>query len=53
MGLLIFAVVVILLVAMAIWGIGYLPFPDPPKGVLYCLVVLIGIAAIAQRAGVI
>lgn len=51
MTLLIFAVLVILLVAMAIWGIGYLPFPNPPKGILYCLVVLVGVYAIGHKAG--
>ena len=51
MSIILFAFLVILLVAMAIWGLGYLLFADPPKSLLYALVVLLGVVAIGHRAG--
>jgi len=52
MSLIIFAIVVILVIAMIIWGLSYLTIlPDPPRQVIMCLVVILGAALIAQRAG--
>jgi hypothetical protein len=53
MTLIIFAVIVICIVALIVWGItSYLPVPTVPKNLLAFVVILFGALAIAQRAGV-
>ncbi len=51
MSILIFAVIVILLLALAVYGIQNLPLQAPFGNILIVLAVLIAIIAIAQRAG--
>lgn len=52
MSLIIFAIVVILVIAMLIWGLSYLSIlPDPPKQIIMCLIVVLGALLIAQKAG--
>jgi uncharacterized membrane protein YwzB len=52
-GLLIFIIVVVLILALAIWAIRLIPFIDEPvKSIVMVLAILIAIVVIAQRAGV-
>ncbi len=53
MSLLIFAIVVILILALVIWAIRMLPMIDANlSAILQVLAVLVAVLAIAQRAGV-
>jgi hypothetical protein len=52
MSFIIFAILVILVIAMIIWGIGYLDMIPPPiRNVLMALVIVLGALLIAQKAG--
>lgn len=53
MSIVIFVFLVIVLVALGVWAITLLTaLPPTPRGLLQALVVLVGIYAIGQRAGV-
>ncbi len=52
MGILIFAILVIIVVALAVWAIGLLPLPSPFNQIIQALIVLLGAVVIAGRAGV-
>lgn len=53
MDILIFALIVIIIIicAMVVYAVCYLPLADPFDKLIMALVVIIGAAAIAQRAG--
>lgn len=51
MDILIFALIVIIICAMVVYAVCYLPLADPFDKLIMALVVIIGAAAIAQRAG--
>lgn len=51
MDILIFALIVIIICAMVVYAVRYLPLADPFDKLIMALVVIIGAAAIAQRAG--
>ena len=53
MDLLIFAIIVILVLSMIIWGLSYLTaIPAVPRQIIMALVIILGAVIIAQRAGV-
>ncbi len=53
MALFVFAVFVLIVVAMLIWAVGYLDsIPTPPRNLIIVLIILIGAWAIANRAGI-
>ena len=53
MSIIIFAIVVILLLALVIWAIGYLTvIPAVPRQIIIALAILLAVVLIAQRAGV-
>ena len=52
MALIIFCIIVILIVALLIWAVGYLDMiPQPLRNILIVLIILVAVAAIANRAG--
>ncbi len=52
MSILIFCIIVLIVVALAVYAISLLPIPQPPiKGIIQALIVLIGVLVICQRAG--
>ncbi len=51
-SLLIFALIVTLVVALAVWAIRSLPIVKPFNTILIVIVCLIGILVVANRAGV-
>ena len=53
MSIILFAIIVIILIALVIWAISYIPLPDPTiLRILQVLVILAGVYVIGQRAGV-
>lgn len=53
MTLLVFALVVVLLVALLVWAVTLLPLPAPFMGIVQFLVVLIGIVAVLAKTGIV
>jgi hypothetical protein len=51
--LLVFAIFVILIVALLAWGVSYLPVPEPFNRVLMALIIILGALIIASRAGLV
>lgn len=51
-GLLIFAIIVVILAALVVWAIDFLPLQPPFNGIIKFLVVIIAVIVIASRAGV-
>lgn len=51
MSLIIFVVLVIICIALLVWGIDLVPQLAPVGGLLKLLIIVIGVAAIAQHAG--
>jgi len=51
MNLILFAIIVVVLVALLVWALDYLPLPAPFNGIIKFLVILLGVLAIAHRAG--
>ncbi len=49
---LVFALIVLLFAGTIVWGITRIPLPSPFNVLAICLVCLIAIAIVAQRAGV-
>lgn len=52
MGILIFALIVIILVAMVCYAVDYLPLKPPFNRLIQALVIIVGVFIIAQRAGI-
>jgi hypothetical protein len=53
MSIILFAIIVIILIALVIWAISYIPLPDPTiLRILQVLVILAGVYVIGQKAGV-
>ena len=53
MSIIIFAIFVILIIAMVIWGLSYLTvLPAVPRQIIMALVIILGAVAIANRAGI-
>lgn len=52
MSLLIFAIAIIVLLALVIWAMTYVPLPAVPKNLICALIILVGALVIAHRAGV-
>jgi len=53
MGILLFTILVIVLIALGVWAVSLLPIPSPANRILQALVIVIGLLAIADRAGVV
>ena len=53
MSILIFALIVIVLLALLVWAVDMLPLGSPFNSILKVLIVLIGVLLIAQRAGLV
>lgn len=51
MSLILFALIVILILALAIWAIRLLPVPQPVNNILQVLAIVLAILAIGHRAG--
>lgn len=51
MTLLVFALVVVIVVALAVWAIRSIPMPSPLNVVCTVAAILIGVLVIANRAG--
>lgn len=51
MAILIFAILAVVLAALLVFAIDYLPLPTPFSGILKFLVILLAIVAIGHRAG--
>jgi len=53
MSIIVFAIIVVLILALLIWAISVIDvIPNPPKQILMALVIVLGAVLIAQRAGV-
>ena len=53
MEIIIFAILVILVICLIIWGLSYLTaLPAVPRQIIMALVVILGAVLIAQRAGI-
>lgn len=53
MSLILFIIVVLVVLALALWAIEKLPLPQPPvKQIVEALVIIVAALVIAQRAGV-
>jgi hypothetical protein len=52
MSILIFAVIVLIVVALLVYAIDYLPLAAPFNGIVKFLIILVGVVVICQRAGV-
>lgn len=53
MALLIFAIILLIVVALIVYAIGLLPLPDPFGRIIQALVILLAAILIADRAGLI
>ena len=53
MSILIFAIVVLIVIALAVLAIDYLPLPSPFGRIIQALVIGIGALVIANRAGIV
>lgn len=53
MEILIFALIVLIVCALAVYAVGYLGLPNPFDRLIIALVIIIGALVIAQRAGLI
>lgn len=51
MSILIFAIIVIIVLALLVWAVDMLPLGSPFNNILKVLIVLIGVLLIAQKAG--
>jgi hypothetical protein len=51
MSILLFAIVVVIILALLIYAVDLIPLTQPFNGVLKALVILIGVLLICQRAG--
>ena len=50
MSILIFAIIVIIVLALLVWAVDMLPLGSPFNAILKVLIVLIGVLLIAQKA---
>jgi hypothetical protein len=50
MNVLIFAIIVIIVLALLVWAVDMLPLGSPFNNILKVLIVLIGVLLIAQKA---
>ena len=50
MSILIFAIIVIIVLALLVWAVDMLPLGSPFNSILKVLIVLIGVLLIAQKA---
>lgn len=53
MSILIFALLVIIVVAMAVWAESLLPLPQTPLVIIQAVTIMIGAIVIMQRAGMV
>lgn len=53
MSLLIFAIVLLIVVALAVYAIDLLPLPSPFGRIIQALIILLAAALLAQRAGLV
>jgi hypothetical protein len=53
MSLLIVIVIILVLCALACWAVSLLPLQPPFGSIVQCLIIVIAIVAIAQRAGLV
>ena len=51
MSILIFAIIVIVLLALALWAVQKLPIPSPLNWIVQVLLIVVAIFVIGQRAG--
>ncbi len=51
MSLLIFALIVVLILALLVWAVDQLPLTPPFDGIVKVLIILVGVVIICQRAG--
>jgi hypothetical protein len=52
MSILIFAIIVIILVALLCYAVSMLPLPSPFNMIIQCLLIVVAVVIIANRAGV-
>ena len=52
MSILVFALIIIIVLALVVWAVGLLPLPSPANQIIMVLAILIGALAIANRAGI-
>jgi len=52
MGIIIFAIVVLILVALLIWAVDQIPLQQPINGLIKALIIVLAVVFIAQRAGI-
>lgn len=54
MSILIFAIIVVIVVALLVWAVDMLPMIGPPfSNIIKVLLVLLGVLVIVQRAGLV
>jgi hypothetical protein len=51
MSILIFALIVIVLLALLVWAVDMLPLGSPFNNIVKVLIIVIGVLVIAQKAG--
>lgn len=51
MAILVFALIVVVLAALVVWAIDFLPLQGPFNGIAKFIVVIIAVILIANRAG--
>ena len=52
MGIIIFAIIVLILVALLIWAVDQIPLQQPINGLIKALIIILAVVFIAQRAGI-
>jgi hypothetical protein len=51
MSILIFALIIVILIALLVWAVDQAPLPPPTNSIIKLLIIVIGVLVIAQRAG--
>lgn len=51
MSILISAILVVLVIALLVWAVGYLSIPEPPRNIIIVAIILVGALIILRMAG--
>lgn len=53
MNLILFAIIVVIIIALLVWAVDFLPLQSPFNGIVKFLFILLGVLLIANRAGLV
>lgn len=52
MSILIFAILMLVIIALLVWAVDYLGMSNPPANLVKFLIIVVGVLIILQRSGV-